>query len=337
MNSAPQPIREWHDVGVQTFRTVIVPQEQPAVLRGLVRDWPAVRRGLQSATDLAEYIKWRDSGKPVDVFAGDPAIRGRFFYQDDLAGVNFERRKESLSALIDRLLEIMPTLEPPSMYAGSVIIPEVLPTFEVENPLPFVNAPPRIWIGNAITVSTHYDLSANLACVVAGRRRFTLFPPQQLANMYVGPLDFTLAGQPVSMVDPEAPDLERYPRFEQALRTAQAAELQPGDAIYIPHMWWHHVKSLDPFNVLVNYWWEDAPAYAGSPFEALVHGLLAIRHLPPEHRDVWRTIFDYYIFQTGPDPTEHLPPQQRGVLGPLTPELARRIRMFLMHGLSRRQ
>ena len=30
--------------------------------------------------------------------------------------------------------------------------------------------------------------------------------------------------------------------------SAQTAELEPGDAIYIPYFWWHHVRSLTGFN-----------------------------------------------------------------------------------------
>src|SRR5690625_7659936 len=70
----------------------------------------------------------------------------------------------------------------------------------------------RIWVGNAATVSTHYDLLDNIVCVVSGRRRFTLFPPEQLTNLYVGPLDFTLSGQPVSMVNLQDPDFDRLDR-----------------------------------------------------------------------------------------------------------------------------
>ena len=46
--------------------------------------------------------------------------------------------------------------------------------------------------------------------MVAGRRRFTLFPPEQVANLYIGPLDLTPAGQPVSLVDQAQPDLVRH-------------------------------------------------------------------------------------------------------------------------------
>jgi hypothetical protein len=212
-----------------------------------------------------------------------------------------------------------------------------LPEFARENSLLLLDTlvVPRIWIGNAVTVATHYDLSDNIACVVGGRRRFTLFPPEQIRNLYVGPLHFTLAGQPVSMVSLDEPDFERYPLFREALLSAQTAVLEPGDAVYIPYFWWHHVQSLEPFNVLVNYWWNEAEPRFGLPYDALLHGFLTIRHLPEHQRAAWREVFDHYVFQTGGDPVAHLPPQSRGTLGAMTPELAIQIRQALLRRLNR--
>jgi hypothetical protein len=193
----------------------------------------------------------------------------------------------------------------------------------------------RVWIGNRLTVQTHYDLTGNIACVVAGRRRFTLFPPGQLANLYVGPLEFTLAGTPVSMVQLDPPDFERYPRFRDALAQAQVAELEPGDAIYIPYMWWHHVETLTSFNVLVNYWWADTPRWMGSPFEAMVHAMLAVRPLSPEHRAIWRSFFEHYVFEGPENSAAHLPPQIRGVQSAPSAEIAAMMRGYLLQELSR--
>ena len=36
------------------------------------------------------------------------------------------------------------------------------------------------------------------------------------------------------------------------------ADLEPGDAIYIPALWWHAVQATGELNVLVNYWWNEA-------------------------------------------------------------------------------
>src|SRR5678816_275306 len=186
-----------------------------------------------------------------------------------------------------------------------------------------------MWIGNRIRVAPHYDLYETIGIVVAGRRRFTVFPPEQIGNLYAGPFDPTPAGTPVSVVDPQSPDLERYPRFTEAMETAQFAELEPGDAIYIPYHWWHGVDSLEPFNFFVNYWWSDATPELGRPYDALMYAFYALKHLPPDQRDVWRTMFDHYVFGANGDPGEHLPEHARGVLGELTPQLLARMRATL--------
>jgi hypothetical protein len=339
MNDTPRPIREWRGVDRLVFENDIVPLGRPAVLRGIVADWPSVREGAHSPSALCAYLRRFDSGKPVDVLAGRPEIEGRLFYaKDNPRAVNFERRPTPFATLLDGLLALIDAPRPPAVAIQSVPVPDLLPGFVESNALPLLGTQvvPRIWVGNAIKVSAHYDLNANIACVVGGRRRFTLFPPEQIANLYIGPLDFTPAGSPVSMVHVDAPDLERFPRFRAALAVSQSAELGPGDALYIPYFWWHHVASLERFNVLVNYWWNEAPAHLGSPFAALLHALYAVRDLPPEQRAVWRTVFEHYVFEADGDPSAHLAPEARGVLAPMTPASAQEIRAHLLRLLALR-
>ncbi|MBO9558146.1 MAG: cupin-like domain-containing protein [Caulobacter sp.] len=313
----------------------IVPAQHPVVLRGLAADWPAVRAAATDA-GLAGYVRRFDRGAPVEAMVGAPEIRGHFFYDDTARRLNFERHRVTLVQVLKGLLDLADDPAAPCVYVGSTPIPPVLPGFEREN-APDLLGPevmPRLWLGNATTVQTHHDLSDNLACVVGGRRRFTLFPPDQVANLYIGPLDFTPAGRPISMVSLEAPDLERYPRFAQALAFALVAELEPGDAIFIPALWWHHVQALGALNLLVNYWWSRADALAGSPFDAFVHALKNVRHLPPPQREAWRALFEHYVFEADGDPAAHLPVEARGVLGALDEKTAGEMRSFLRKGLA---
>lgn len=328
---------EWHNVDAAAFRDEIVPRNRPAILRDMIKGWPAIHEAAKSPRALCDYIHTFDLGRPVQTFIGAPSIKGRFFYRDDMRGFNFERKNESFRDSVERILAHMDDPDPPSLYAGAVSTAECFPGFARENALDLVDPSvvSRIWAGNAVSVSAHYDLSDNIACVVAGRRRFVFFPPDQLPNLYVGPLDFTMAGQPASMVDLAAPDFARYPRFAEALANAEAALLEPGDAVYIPTLWWHHVESLDRFNLLVNYWWNDAQPGTGSPFEALVHGILSVSNLPAARREAWRKIFDHYVFQTHGEPVAHLAPEHRGVLGRMTPQLSKYIKAWLLKGLQR--
>ena len=335
LGAGTTPARD--DVDRMLFEREIVPAGRPVVLRGLAESWPAARLGKGSPQAIADYIKKFSGDRPVEILLGPPSIRGYFFYRDGLSGVNFVRRQANLAAAVDKLLSLMDEAPPPALYIQSAPIADYLPQFGEENKISLLDGAvaPRIWIGNAVTVQTHFDLSENIACVVAGRKRFTLFPPEQVANLYPGPLEFTLSGPPVSMVRLDELDFERYPRFRDAIASAEVAELEPGDALYIPYHWWHHVESLDPFNVLVNYWWGGSRPDAGSPRDCLLHALIALRTLPPRQRAVWRDVFDYYVFETHGDPVAHLPPARRGVLGDPSPDRLAQMRAMLAGALAR--
>jgi hypothetical protein len=136
------------------------------------------------------------------------------------------------------------------------------------------------------------------------------------------------------MVDFSAPDFELYPRFRDALAHARVAELEPGDAIYIPTLWWHHVEALEAFNILVNYWWTETQIDGGSPLHALGHGILTVSHLPEAQREAWRALFDHFVFRRNGDPAAHIPPARRGILATSTPQLRRTIRKFLANILG---
>ena len=235
--------------------------DEPVKLPGLVRRWPAVRRCNASINAAANYLARFAIDAPVTAYAGDASIRRRFFYDDDFKGFNFARGKATIAQILAKLQERDREDRLTTLYVGSTPVDTWLPGFRDENDvrLPTANALASFWLGNQARISAHFDFPDNLACVVAGRRRFTLFPPEQIANLYVGPLDPTPSGQAISLVDFANPDLERHPRFAEAVEHGQLAEMQPGDAIFIPGMWWHHVESLDDFNLLINYWWCATP------------------------------------------------------------------------------
>lgn len=300
--------------------------DRPVILRGIARDWPAVAAAREGDDGIAAYLAARDNGRPLTVLVGPPEIGGRYFYSEDMRGVNFHSEQMPMRTLVERLVALRGVADAPSLYAGSTPTPESIDNFAAENPLPVdTGVTPRIWVGNVSRIAPHYDMASNIAVVVAGRRRFTLFPPDQIANLYVGPVERTIAGQPTSMVDPDHPDLDRFPNYAEATRHKRVADLAPGDAIYMPPMWWHHVRSDGALNVLVNYWFgqrEDR-----FPFAALMLAMHSIRELPDVEREAWRTWFDHYVFGEGArGAVDHLPEHAHGVLGAPSP---RRDRMII--------
>ncbi|RNJ64459.1 MAG: cupin-like domain-containing protein [Porphyrobacter sp. IPPAS B-1204] len=309
---------------------------RPVVVRGQVADWPAVAAARAGDNDIAAYLRKEPATRPVGAIAAAPSEKGRFFYTPDLTRLNFVRGNGRLETFLDDLLSAATMPDPPAMAVQSEDIASLLPAFARENRLALLpDVAARIWIGNRIRVGVHYDAKANVACCVAGRRRFTLYPPDQITGLYPGPFELTPAGVPVSMVDPAAPDLDRFPRYAEAAHHASTATLEPGDAIYIPYGWWHGVESLDPVSILVNYWWTPGqPEGIGSPYDGLMHAIFAFRHLPEDQRAVWRTMLDYYVFAPDGDPGGHLPPHARGILGPPSPEAFASMRDFIRKTLS---
>lgn len=324
--SGPAELAEWgRSVGT------------PFVIRGAAANWPLVGAARDSDSAALSHLLSFDRGQPAEVMIGAPEIGGRFFYTDDVQGLNFRREQAPLRTVAEHVLALRDEPNPPAIYAGALPTASHMPGFDRANPFDLALAQPRsqsrVWLGNRSQVATHFDMSDNVAVVALGRRRFTLFPPEATGDLYIGPLNFTLAGQPVSMVDPLAPDLARYPRFAAAQSKMQQAVLETGDAIFIPAMWWHHVETIDPVNLLVNYWYNDLDL--GGGFLALVHAMLAVRDLSPTARNAWQHWFDHFVF--GADAqhaADHLPPAGRGINGPPNPMRNETIRRFLVQVLS---
>jgi Cupin-like domain len=320
----------------------VIAEGVPTVLKGAVRDWPLVRAGLESPERAAAYLRRFDAGRALVCYTGDHEIRGRFHYDAAVTAMNFRAERAPLAAFLEKVAVEKDAAHPASLYIGSTDLDLYFPGFRQENDLVpaddlFVRHSPTasIWIGNRTTAAAHYDMSNNAACCVVGHRRFTLFPPDQIANLYPGPMEPTPGGQVVTMVDLAEPDLARYPRFAEAVAAGEVAELEPGDVLIYPALWWHQVEALDDFNILVNYWWNAAPAHLDTPMTTLLHAMLSLRDRPAAEKDAWRAIFEYYVFGPADAPAAHLPAEAQGPLAPIDETAARRLRAMILNRLNR--
>ena len=105
---------------------------------------------------------------------------------------------------------------------------------------------PRFWLGPAGTVTPlHRDENDNLLVQIWGEKRVTLYSPDQ--RPFLSAWSTTPEGdrEPGGTdVNPDAPDYESFPQFRQAHRLDVV--IGPGDMLFIPDGWWHHVRSLSP-------------------------------------------------------------------------------------------
>ncbi|MGV3512264.1 MAG: cupin-like domain-containing protein [Novosphingobium sp.] len=320
-----------HDA--EAFARSVVQDCRPVVIRGLGKNLPATAAARPSPRAALDYLLQFDHGRRPQVFQGHPDNSGRYFYVDDLSGFNFTRTELDLAEAFQRMLAHADDPSLPTTYIGSLVAPAYLPGFADANRIAIVppSVEPRLWIGNRSTAAAHYDAYENLACVIAGERTFTLYPPDAIGDLYIGPIDNTMAGQPASLAAGN-PDLARYPRFQQASARAITVNLQQGDALFLPKLWWHQVEAKAPVNVMLNYWWDATATGPDAPSLSMLHAMIAIAERPEAERMAFRAFFDHYVFRSEGHPLAHLPEDKRGVLGNLKANYGQ-IRAMLVRAL----
>ncbi len=316
----------------------VLTSKEPVILTGLVDSWPIVEAAKESAEQASKYLKQYYQGLTVGMGVSEYKNNGRLFYNEDFSGFNFTKQAAQFDDVLAQLLATQDSAKSDSLYVGSTHVDKLLPGFRQENDLaalsqykPLVS----LWLGNQSRIAAHHDTPSNIACCVAGKRRFTLFPPEQLSNLYIGPLDHTPAGQAISLVDFHQPDFAKYPKFKKAIEHGVVAELSPGDALFLPSMWWHHVEGLSKFNLLINYWWQTSNPHMGAPMDAMMHALLNIKSLPPEQKKAWLEMFKHYVFNDDPNNLAYIPEKSLGLLNPISEKSSRQIRSMLLNKLNR--
>jgi ribosomal protein L16 Arg81 hydroxylase len=93
----------------------------------------------------------------------------------------------------------------------------------------------------------HYDAYDNFLNQIIGRKKITLFSPSDKPYLYSSSEDGTDKHVPVNLFKP---DNEQFPDFVRA--TPIEFILEPGDTLYLPADWSHHIESLD-VTLSVNY------------------------------------------------------------------------------------
>ena len=157
----------------------------------------------------------------------------------------------------------------------------------------------QLWIGAAGQKSSiHSDPYDNLNVQIIGKKAFTLFAPDQHEHLYP---ECVHAHLWASRIDPESPDIERFPKFQRA--RGFAGELSPGDVLFIPKFWWHAFSATEA-SLNINrwiyteqerheYWHEQPSAKKFIDYDALL-SLLEKRWeaLNAQRKEQYRSLFE---------------------------------------------
>ncbi|MDZ8237946.1 MAG: cupin-like domain-containing protein [Nostoc sp. ChiQUE01a] len=102
------------------------------------------------------------------------------------------------------------------------------------------------------TTNLHFDPLHNIFAQIRGRKRILLYPPSDYLSFYP-PLDGTSGVGFNSKVNPDLSNLELFPKFPRQDKIE--ITLQPGEILYIPPFWWHHLTAVDE-NISLSFWYD---------------------------------------------------------------------------------
>jgi hypothetical protein len=205
----------------------------PVVITDALEGWPKLAHWSPS------YFKERFGDVEVEVMTGRDA--------DPACDANFEAHCATtrLGAFCDRVAAAGRTNDFYLVANNRVMNrPALKPLFEdVSAPHEYLDDGrdagwTSMWFGPAGTFTPlHHDTANVLFCQVFGRKRILLFPSFELSMTHA------MHHGVYSSIDPEHPDLETFPEFAEAAR--KEVMLSPGEALFLPVGWWHHVRALE--------------------------------------------------------------------------------------------
>lgn len=232
LSSAPPTVDRRHGLSRETFLEEYYAANRPVVLEDSCDLWPA--RGLWTTDYLVATI----GSAEVEVMSGRDG--------DDRYEAHADEHRQSMpfDEFIAKLLASGggndAYLVANNQFLSSAAAAPLWDDFTVD-PRYLVGEAARgnafLWLGPAGTLTPlHHDAMNVLFNQVVGRKRFRLFSPLDSPWLYNSLSVY-------ADVDPVEPDLEQYPLFAKA--TPHVVVLEPGETLFVPVGWWHHVESLD--------------------------------------------------------------------------------------------
>ncbi|GLV42799.1 Jumonji domain containing 5 [Carabus blaptoides fortunei] len=234
-----------HCPSIETFNKEFFIPETPTKLKDCMDHWPAMTKWL----DIT-YLITIAGNRTVPVELGshyvDENWSQKLMTLKDFIRNHFlcDTASENLGYLAQHNL-----FDQISELRNDILVPDYccLSKNYDESCEPDINA----WFGPKHTVSPlHYDPKNNILAQVFGTKQIVLFAPKD--SKYLYPHEGTLLNN-TAQVNPLSPDTGMFPSFNQA--TMYKCLLRPGEMLYMPPKWWHHVTALDK-SFSVSFWWQ---------------------------------------------------------------------------------
>ena len=200
---------------------------EPVIITDEAKDWPICDLTIET---LLEEM-------------GDLTVDPRV---GNYISVAFSKEREYESMLLREFLDLIARPDPQWQfppYVGNHDLPQALR--ERIAPPPWypegAYIEPRMWLGPAGTVTPlHADMADNVFVQVIGRKHFTMYPPHAAASLYTWNPSNALTG---SRFNPDNPDFDAFPLSRDA--RSISCELSAGEILFLPGLWFHHVRALD--------------------------------------------------------------------------------------------
>lgn len=229
---APGVDELWQKIDFTCFFRDYYATNRPLVIRGAVSQWPAIARWTK------EYLIEKAGSSEVQIQSNRNRNRQYEIQSSE------HRQTMQFSEFVETVFSAKESNDLYMTAQNGDINGQALAMLwpDIE-PLPDIldescnNGRMFFWIGPSGTVTPlHHDHTNNLMAQVVGRKRVKLISPNYLAYLYNHIRCY-------SEVDPENIDNLKFPLFQRA--KIYDVTIGPGDLLFLPVGWWHHVRSLD--------------------------------------------------------------------------------------------
>eukprot|EP01132_Coremiostelium_polycephalum_P008281 gene8281-10175_t len=160
-------------------------------------------------------------------------------------------------------MELPQQLNSPKYYLASLPINKYFKEIESDYIVPEIpreqNKSANLWIGSKGQITPlHHDWSTGdpgmdgFHAIISGKKLFKLYDPFTNGKYIKRKNEWGLFHH-AKIVDVENPDYEKFPEFRNAM--ALDVVLEQGEMLFIPKLWWHYVKTLEP-SISLNFWFQ---------------------------------------------------------------------------------